>query len=73
MLRERCKTSAGQYNINIEGLGSVPVVTPPLELQRQFAERVRTVESAKNEQQAQLAELDALFASLQDRAFRGLL
>src|SRR5690606_20471238 len=37
MLRERCKTSAGQYNISIEGLGSVPVVTPPLELQRQFA------------------------------------
>ena len=44
---------------------------PPIELQREFARRVRAVEKLKTAQRASLAELDALFASLQHRAFRG--
>ena len=42
---------------------------PPIELQREFARRVRAVEKLKTAQRASLAELDALFASLQHRAF----
>jgi type I restriction enzyme S subunit len=69
-LRSRSKTSAGQFNINTESLGTIPVSLPPLPLQREFARRVRAVEKLKTAQRASLAELDALFASLQHRAFR---
>jgi type I restriction enzyme S subunit len=38
---------------------------------REFARRVGTVEALKTAQCASLSELDALFATLQHRAFRG--
>ena len=47
------------------------VLLPPIELQREFARRVRAVEKLKTAQRASLAEMDTLFASLQHRAFRG--
>jgi hypothetical protein len=40
-------------------------------LQREFARRVTAVEALKTAHRASLAELDALFATLQHRAFRG--
>ncbi len=42
----------------------------PVEFQREFARRVRAVEKLKTAQRGSQAELDALFASLQHRAFR---
>jgi type I restriction enzyme S subunit len=42
-----------------------------LATQREFARRVEAVEKLKAAQRASLAKLDALFASLQHRAFRG--
>ena len=44
---------------------------PPLSLQKEFACRVEAIEQLKATQRDSLAQLDALFASLQDRAFRG--
>ena len=44
---------------------------PPIDLQREFARRVASVEKLKEAHRASLAEMDALFASLQHRAFRG--
>ena len=70
-LRSRSKTSAGQFNINTESLGAIPVPLPPIELQREFACRVSAVEKLKTTQRQSLAELDALFATLQNRAFKG--
>jgi type I restriction enzyme S subunit len=49
----------------------ITLVLPPIELQREFARRVTAVEKLKTAQRASLAELDALFATLQHRAFRG--
>jgi type I restriction enzyme S subunit len=46
-------------------------ICPPIPLQREFARRVTAVEALKTAQRASLAELDALFATLQHRAFRG--
>jgi len=57
--------------INQSNLGRVPVIVPPMTLQQTFARRVRAVEKLKTTQRASLAELDALFATLQHRAFRG--
>jgi len=47
------------------------VLLPSIGKQREFARRVAAVEKLKAAQRAALAELDALFASLQHRAFRG--
>jgi type I restriction enzyme S subunit len=49
------------------------VICPPLHLQQTFATRIQAVESLKSTHRAALAELDALFASLQHRAFNGSL
>ncbi|MCC7376921.1 MAG: restriction endonuclease subunit S [Verrucomicrobiales bacterium] len=47
------------------------VLLPPIAMQREFSRRVAAVEKLKVAHRASLAELDALFASLQNRAFRG--
>lgn len=44
---------------------------PPLPLQQQFAAAVESIERQKARHREHLAGLDALFASLQHRAFRG--
>jgi type I restriction enzyme, S subunit len=70
-LRGRSKTSAGQFNINTEGLAAIPVPIPSIELQREFERRVQAMENPIAAQRVSLGELDALFTSLQHRAFRG--
>lgn len=70
-LLSRSKTSAGQFNINTEGLRTIAVPVPPLKLQREFAQYLAAVAKMKSAHRASLAEMDALFASLQHRAFRG--
>ena len=52
-------------------LNRMPILVPPLDLQRRFAAVVESIEEQKARQRAHLAELDTLFASLQSRAFRG--
>jgi type I restriction enzyme S subunit len=47
----------------------VPIVK--LELQMQYEIAVSAIEQLKDRHSAQLAELDALFASLQHCAFKG--
>lgn len=49
----------------------VEILVPPIPLQREFDRRVTAVEALKTAHRASLAELDALFASLQHRAFKG--
>lgn len=64
----------GQVTIGKLALFRIEKLTvplPPVELQREFVRRVTTVGKMKKAQRASLAELDALFASLQHRAFRG--
>lgn len=47
------------------------VLVPPIDLQREFAQRVTGVEASKAKVGASVTQLDSLFASLQHRAFRG--
>lgn len=44
---------------------------PPLPLQQDFARRVEAIDRLKDAHRRSLVEMDALFASLQHRAFRG--
>jgi type I restriction enzyme, S subunit len=57
--------------LNKSGFMKVELRVPPFPLQREFARRVTAVEALKASHRASLTELDALFASLQHRAFRG--
>jgi type I restriction enzyme, S subunit len=64
--------SAGSMpNISKEKLRTVLVEMPPIALQRTFATRVAEIDNLKALHRGHLAKLDALFASLQHRAFRG--
>lgn len=47
------------------------VLLPPIKFQREFARRVTAVAKLKIAHRASQVELDALFATLQHRAFRG--
>jgi type I restriction enzyme S subunit len=67
----RSERTAGQSGVNLELLEKYPAYLPPISLQREFARRVTAVEALKTAQRASLTELDALFATLQHRAFRG--
>ncbi len=55
----------------IRQLVRITIPVAPIELQREFARRVMAVEKLKTAHRMSLAELDALFAALQHRAFRG--
>ncbi len=66
-----CKDAVNQSSINQTDIKSFQVLVPPLELQGSFATIVESVEQQKTKMRAHLAELDALFASLQHRAFNG--
>jgi type I restriction enzyme S subunit len=68
--KSKSKT-ATMTTIDQQRLCSIDIPVPPLDLQREFARRVAAVEELKAAQRASLAKLDALFASLQCRAFRG--
>jgi type I restriction enzyme S subunit len=65
------KQTTGIASINMTQLKAFPMLTPPLPLQQKFAAIVESIERQKTTQRAHLAELDALFAALQHRAFRG--
>jgi type I restriction enzyme S subunit len=65
------KQTTGIASINMTQLRGFPLLLPPVDLQREFVRGVRALERLKTAQRASLAELDALFASLQHRAFRG--
>lgn len=65
------KDAVNQSSINQKDIKSFQILVPPLDLQNRFAAIVESVERQKARQRAHLAELDALFASLQSRAFSG--
>lgn len=57
--------------ITLARLRELPVALPPLALQRAFSRLAGAVDRLKAAHRSSIAELDALFASLQYRAFRG--
>jgi type I restriction enzyme S subunit len=71
MLRGMCKSIIGMANINATEIQAMKITQPPISLQREFSRRVTAAEKLKTAQRASLAELGALFATLQHRAFSG--
>ncbi|MFN8792676.1 MAG: restriction endonuclease subunit S [Betaproteobacteria bacterium] len=64
-IRAEARTSAGQYNINTQGLASVVVPLPPLDLQASFVRRCQ--------QFMGLAELQATATQKAEESFQALL
>lgn len=64
--------SAGSMpNISKAKLRGVRIAVPPVDLQQEFARQVDIVEDLRDLHRTAIGEVDALFASLQHRAFRG--
>lgn len=70
-IRKYVKTSAGQFTINQQGLGSVELPIPPIEKQNKFAQIVEKVEEQKQKNEEILKQMDNLFNSLSQKAFKG--
>jgi type I restriction enzyme S subunit len=71
--RQIAKAQYGQTKpgLNFEQIRRFQVPVPPIALQHEFVRRIAAVDKLKSAHRASLAKLDALFASLQHRAFRG--
>lgn len=70
-LIQRASTGGMKGMVSKSRFERILLAFPPLDLQRDFSRRVATVEKLKAAYRTSLAGLDALFASLQHRAFRG--
>lgn len=57
--------------INNKGLNAIKIIVPKINLQNQFAERVKAIEVQKTQAEASLVQADNLFNSLLQRAFKG--
>ncbi|RLJ37842.1 type I restriction enzyme S subunit [Acidovorax sp. 106] len=66
-------TAATIAHLTGEKLKAMEIPLPPLPLQQTFATRIASIEALKATHRRALAALDALFASLQQRAFAGQL
>lgn len=65
------RTTNGTFKVNRAMLEEIGFILPPEPLQRDFARGAAAIANLKASHRSALAELDALFASLQHRAFRG--
>ena len=72
-LIQKASTNSMKGMVSKSAFSGIQIPLPPLPLQRRFAAIVESVEQQKTRLRAHLAELDTLFASLQDRAFKGAL
>lgn len=67
----RRSRQAAQQNFSGPALRELPIPLAPLSVQRQYVARLRKVEQVAKQHTMTKQYLDALFASLQHRAFRG--
>lgn len=63
------KHAINQSSINQQDVKSLPVFVPPLQLQRQFTQRVAAVRAIEQQQQAATSKAEATFSALLARAF----
>ena len=68
---EKNAPQAAQKNINLEILRNLSVPKPSLDLQNQFTSVVEKVEATKTKYKLGLEELENLYGSLSQRAFKG--
>ena len=67
----RVATAVAQPNINARKYAALKLPLPPLEVQQHFVDAVDRIRRSRAMQETHTGHLDDLFASLQQRAFRG--
>lgn len=65
------RTTNGTFKVNQTMLEGITFFCPPIELQYEFGLRVSALDKVKSAHLLSMVELESLFNSLQDRAFRG--
>jgi type I restriction enzyme, S subunit len=68
---DKAATGLAQKTVTLEQLKAFSVPVPPLALQHEFADQIQKLDALESHYHVHLAKLDALFASLQHRAFAG--
>lgn len=63
----------GTKRLDFDGMSRIPVLLPPIELQREFDARIELIRHLRTRHQVALSSLDMLFSSLQARLFCGAL
>jgi len=63
----------GTKRLDSDGMSRIPVLLPPIELQREFDARIEIIRHLRTRHQVALSSLDMLFSALQARLFRGAL
>ena len=71
LLRSFGRKTTNISNLNLDRCRSLALPLPPVESQRQFVDAVERIEHHRASLEASSVTLDTLFASLQQRAFRG--
>lgn len=66
-----CKDAVNQSSINQGDVRKLMVMLPPMSIQRRFTEAANLVASEMTKHRSDVDRLASLFASLQQRAFRG--
>ena len=67
----RLMVGSTSQHLNVKELRDLIIPIPPITLQQKFSEQMAVLEKLKATHRTSLTELQALFASLQHRAFRG--
>lgn len=71
VLRNMCKNIVGMANINAKEFQSIRIALPPVDLQREYGEKLKLIEGEASKFEASREVTNSLFTSLQHRAFRG--
>lgn len=70
-LRNMCKSIVGMANINAQEMQNIQIVIPPVDLQEKYAELVKATKNRLVPFDDSKRELEELFSSLSQKAFRG--
>jgi type I restriction enzyme S subunit len=71
VLRNMAKSIVGMANINARELCSIRIPLPPSHVQQRYAHVIAKLRAQEDRLEADSAQLEALNASLQQRAFSG--
>lgn len=68
-LKDKVKTSAGQYTINQKDIGCSQIPLPPIELQNLFAARIEALEAQRASCERGLKQMETAFAAMMQEYF----
>lgn len=68
-LKSMAKSIVGMANINAQEMQEIPILIPPIELQRRYGHLVRAVRASQKTQEKSLTDIVALGASLAAQSF----